>query len=277
MKSQVLICSYHKDFQWLIHCLGSLKRFSSGFLHPVVCVDAADREGAKQIVAQSYPEATVVVKDGRTGQGFMRAQIAMMSGDIICPEADFVFLLGSDTIAAGEFTPGPFFSADGNPVMLYTTYEDLNVPRHSNAMPWRKGTERIMGFEPHAEFMRRLPLVYPKSLFAPFREYVANLHRMDFEDFIYTNDAKFGHTSESNCMGAWAWKFAPELYEWVDTRHAGVEDGEVKGWPSKIRQFWSRGGLDRVTEANFLYGNGKCSRGRTPREIINSILYGIDN
>lgn len=274
MTSQVLIASYEKDFQWLIHCLGSLKRFSSDFLHPVICVENRDVLGAQDVIRQSYPEATVVVKDGRPNQGFMRAQCAMMSADLLCPNADFIFLLGSDTFAAGPFSPQAFFGPDNKPVMLYTTYEALNVPKHSNALPWRKGVERVMGWEPHAEFMRRLPLVYPRGLFAPFREFVSKRHGMLFEDYIYEADRKHGHTSESNCLGAFAWKFMPEIYHWVNTEEAGVEDGQVRGWYSPVRQWWSHGGLDRPAEANFMF-DGMCSRGRTPREVMDHILYGI--
>lgn len=274
MKSQVLIASYKHDFEWLIHCLGSLKRFASGFLHPVVCVEPSDVVGVHEIITRAYPEVTIAVKAGRPGQGFMRAQCAMMSADVLCPGADFVFLLGSDTIAAAPFTPDPFFATDGNPVMLYTTYDDLNVPGHSNAMPWRKGVNRMLGFEPHAEFMRRLPIIYPVGLFPKMRAFIEELHSQPFEDYIYTADLKHGHTSESNCLGAYAWKFMPEIFHWVNTTEAGVEDGEVKGWPSPIRQFWSRGGLDRITEANFTF-KGKSSKGRTPRQIMNELLYNI--
>lgn len=273
MTSQVFIASYRNDFEWLIHCLGSLKRFSSGFLPPVICVDTADYAGAESVVTRAYPEATIVIKDGREKQGFMRAQISMMEVDLLCPDADFIFLLGSDTIAAGPFSPDPYFK-DGKPAMLYTTYADLNVPGHSNAMPWQVGTERILGWKPHAEFMRRLPIVYPRGLFKPMRDFISKRHGMEFEDFIYRNDWAHGNTSESNLLGAYAWKFMPEIFHWVDTSKAGVEDGEVKGFPSPIRQFWSRGGLDRVTEANFNF-DGLSSKGRTPREIMNHILYNI--
>ena len=204
----------------------------------------------------------------------MRAQLAMMKAAELCPEADFIFLRGSDCIAADRFTPGPFFSSEGKPVMLYTTYADLNVPGHSNAMPWRKGVKRVLGWEPHAEFMRRLPLAYPRGMFAPFRAFVEQLHGQPFETYIYEADAKFGHTSESNCLGAYAWKFMPDIFHWVDTTAAGVENGEVRGWPSPIRQFWSHGGLDRPMEASFVF-DGLQSAGRTPRAVIDHILYGI--
>lgn len=274
MTSQVLIASYAKDFQWLIHCLGSLKRYMSGFLHPVVCVEECDVAGCQAIIDQAYPETTIAVKNGRSGQGAMRAQCSMMSADLLCPFADYIFLTGSDTIYAGPLMPEPFFAPDGKPAMLFTTYADLNVPGHSNAIPWQVGVERVLGWLPHAEFMRRLPLVYPMGLFAPFREFVAKRHNMPFEDYIYAADAKHGLTSESNCLGAYAWKFMPDIFHWVDTQSCTALAGELLEWPNPCRQFWSFGGLDRPMEASF-YFNGKHSTGRTPRCVIDEILYSI--
>ena len=37
-RCQALIISYRPDFYWLAHCLASLKKFSVGFMPPVVCV-----------------------------------------------------------------------------------------------------------------------------------------------------------------------------------------------------------------------------------------------
>jgi hypothetical protein len=272
-RCQVLIASYEKDFQWLIHCLGSLKRFSKGFLPPKVCVEAKDELGCREIIRRAFPEAECVVKDGRPSQGFMRAQCSMLSADILCPESDVVFLLGSDSFAAGEFRPEPYF-ADGRPLMLYTSYKHLNVPRHDNALPWRQGVQRILGWEPEAEYMRRLPLLYPRSIFAPFRAFVADRHHADFEDIIYRMDRDGVKVSESNMLGAWAWKYSRDSFYWVDTETCRSSGGELVEWPSKIFQFWSHGGLDRITEAHFWF-DGKCSKGRTPREILNHILYDI--
>ena len=273
MTSQVFIASYAKDFCWLIHCLGSLKRFASGFLHPVVCVASEDYDGAVRIVAQSYPEARVVIRDGREGQGFMRAQIAMMRADELCPEADFIFLLGSDCLATCRFTPVEYFTTDGKPAMLFSSYESLKSV-HSDTFPWQTGVNRILGFKPVNEYMRRLPIVYPRALFPAMRSFIAVRHGKDFDDFIYSDDVLNLNTSESNLLGAYAHRYMPSLYYWVDIAEAGMHGVQVKGWPNVVCQFWSHGGLDLPTDRTFHYGFGKMTIGRTPREIINEILYG---
>src|SRR5574342_144140 len=96
-RHQVLIASYNRDFVWLQYNLRSLRKFQAGFLPPVVCVDGGDFAAAQRLVSQDFPGARVMRKDGRgPGTGFLRAQIAMMCGDLLCPQADYVYLLGSD-------------------------------------------------------------------------------------------------------------------------------------------------------------------------------------
>ncbi len=267
---QVLICSYEKDFPWLIHCLASLRKFSTGFLHPVVCVDVQDEAGARSIVAQAFPEAGVVVTKGRPGQGVMRAQTAMLRADIICPNADVIYFLGSDCIAHREFSPAPYCDVDERPAVLYSTYESIKSVHH-DTFPWREGVNRVLGIDPLNEYMRRLPSVFPREIFAPMRKHVEKLHGVEFEDYIY--EADDGKTSEANILGAFAYEFMPETCHWVNIAAAGLYGSQVIGWPSAIAQFWSHGGLDRPADACVDYTVTLNTAGKTPRRIINDILY----
>ena len=95
---QILIASYTKDFQWLGPHLRSLRTTCIGFLPPTISVENGDYHEARRLADKTFPEARVVVKDGRRGQGFMRAQISMMQCDLLCPDADFVYLVGSDCL-----------------------------------------------------------------------------------------------------------------------------------------------------------------------------------
>jgi hypothetical protein len=274
--SQVLICSYPKDYQFLIHCLGSLKKFSSGFLPPVVCVDTADEASARSICDQSYPEAIVRVKAGRPGRGWMRAQCAMMECDLLCPDADFIFLLGSDCLITAPWTPDLYFTPEGLPAMLFTTYEAMGRAG-ADAIKWRQCTKYLLGLNTPAEWMRRLPLIYPKAMFAPFRDHLSKRHGMAFEDLIHDYDARFGDMSESNLMGAWAWEYGHDYFHWVDIGECGMNGSQVNGWPNPLLQLWSHGGLDRPTEAcvDYTYTITRNSKGEKPRTLINRILYGL--
>ncbi len=277
-KHQVFIASYPADYCWLIHCLASLKRFSVGFAEPVVCVDENDTASVAEIIRQSYPEAKIVTYSLKPGMsGFMRAQIAMMRADEFCHDADYIYFLGSDCLAHAEFTPAPYFDEELLPVMLYSTYESMQV-HHRDTIPWRGGVHRVLGFMPDNEYMRRLPLIYPKLLFGAMRKHVEKLHGMKFDEYIYIADAVFKNTSESNCLGAFAHKYMPSFYRWVDIAGAGINGAYIPKWPSNIGQFWSHGGLDRPMEACFTYlhkGVEKNSVGQTPRSVINQVLYGF--
>src|SRR6478609_4831035 len=148
MKNQCLISSYKGDFVWLQFCLRSLAKFSSGFLPPVISVSREDLEVARYVVQKTYPEAEVFVHSlprslaaeplvpSTAGLGMMRAMNSMMHGDILCPEADNVFLVGSDCLATEAFTPRMYLNGKGQPIVLTNSYEKLREV-HKDAIPWR--------------------------------------------------------------------------------------------------------------------------------------------
>lgn len=276
-KSQCFIASFHRDFIWLKYALLSLRKFGRGWLPPVVCVEQKDLTGCMAIVDWAYPGAGILVKNCRNLlQPFMRAQVAMMEADLYCRDADNIFFLGSDCIAYKEFTPEPYLDAHGRPAVLYSSYEVMTIV-HSDTIPWRKGVTRVLGFEPPAEYMRRLPSVFPRSIFKPMREHVENLHGLPFEQYIYEADAAHRDTSEANILGAFAARHMPETCHWVDIAAAGMYGSEVNGWPSAICQMWSHGGLDRPMDQNVILPDGTPTVGRTPRSVCDQILFGIDN
>jgi len=276
MTHQVLIASYKKDFEWLAPNLTTLRRFSKGFLPPVISVSSEDAAEARALVKNVYPEAEVWVKDGRPGLGNLRAQVSMMLGDMLCAKADYIWLVGSDCVVSSEFTPEPFFR-NGKPVMLINSYEEL-LTYAPGIEPWRVGTTNALGFEPQYEYMRRLPLIYPRELFALVRRHIESVHGKTFEDYVYdvgayaqkSNRSDAANFSESNVMGAFAHRFMEGSYEWVnlDSDYAG----EMAKLPSPMIQFWSHGGLDTVADVRFTYGDGQTTFGQTPRRVIQQIL-----
>lgn len=264
---QAIIPSYRKDFPWLPHCLRSLRKYATGYLPPVVHVATEDEPEAKRIVSQTYPEATVAVRDGRPGQGFMRAQVAMMSADLYCPKADVIHLIGSDCIATRPFDASVYADPSGKPYVLYTPYSQVGPAR-----AWLPGVERVLGISPEFEFMRRLPSVFPASIFQPMRDRVEQVHRQPFEHYIFEGDLHTRNTSEANILGAFAFHFMPETCRWVFTP-------QVTDWskyPSPIGQNWSHGGLDHPQDAIYEYefrGEKRKATGLTARTIISELLY----
>lgn len=265
---QILICTYMKDLIWLEPNLKSLRKFCRGFLPPTVCVDEQDYGATKRIIDRVFPEVSLVIKNAKYRQGFMRAQLAMMSCDLICPHADYVYLVGSDCIAWTELKPDYYFHK-GKPAMLYNSRKYFEDAQAHAPIQWMDSTAEIVGFPVQGEYMRRLPIVYPKELFAPMRAHVARHHGMDFEEYIYARSRAGGKVSESNILGAYAWEHLHDLYTWV---HA---DGTPEYWEYRnshpdLIQFWSHGGLDRPAETcvNYTYGN---TAGKTPRQIMREL------
>lgn len=267
MRHQLFIASYRKDFEWLIHCLASIKRFARGFEPPAVCVSSDDYAEAVELCERFHSGAKVVVKDG---QGFMRAQIAMMEVDLLCPEADVVYLVGSDCIFLREFDT-EMYCRNGKPGVLMNSYAAL-ADSHSQCLPWRRGVERVLGFAPSYEYMRRLPSVFPASIFAPMRAHVEKIHGKPFDEYIVDGNKARRDTSEANILGAYAHWFMPETCEFVPIDQVTWNDANPVGWPSALGQLWSHGGLDLPADACFEYvdldGVKQCATGRTPRQIF---------
>lgn len=268
---QILIASYTKDFQWLHPNLLSLRKFCEGFLPPVISVDEGDYGEAKRLLARvGWPEVSLVMKNGRRGQGFMRAQISMMECDLLCPNADFIYLVGSDCLAHRRFAPDMYFVED-KPVMLYNSRKYFEDAGAGAPLEWINSTQEILGFPVNGEFMRRLPIHYPRELFAPMRAHVEATHRMNFEDYIYQRNAAGRPVSESNILGGFAWEKMHDLYYWMHADgHAAYTDYRANN-PDPLAQFWSHGGLDRPCETTAIV-NGRICAGRPPREIINEVL-----
>ena len=272
---RILIASYKKDFEWLWPNLRSLKRHMQGFLPPVISVSSEDAAECRALVAQTFPEATVWTKDGPPDLGNLRAQVSMMHGDRFGSPADYVWLVGSDCIVSGTFSPDSFFR-NGKPVMLMNSYEHL-LPFAPGIAPWRAGVENAIGSKPDFEFMRRLPLIYPVELFDRVRRHLEARHGVPFEDYVYSvgayaqksNRSDAANFSESNVLGAYAYIYMPEAFEWVNLDDN--YDAEMAKLPSPLIQFWSHGGLETPCDCRFDYPGGNTF-GKTPRQIIREIL-----
>lgn len=251
---QFLVASYKPDFHWLRGNLRSLLRFSKGFLPPVIVVPPEDAQFAREVVAQvGYGEVKI-----KAGPGFGRAQVVMCEGDIWCPEADFVYLTGSDCMAIKEFGPEEYW-LDGKPIMLWNTW--AHMAKHGNpATVWKAGTEKALGGVSAGEFMRRLPLVYPREVYAGARQIIAKRHNTSFEQYVLHAVNHERNFSESNVLGEHAYRHLRDVYTWWC-----LDDKPYNG-AMAMTQFWSRGGLDRPSEKH---------PGKTPRMVITEILGGI--
>jgi len=240
IKHVPFMASWHGDFNWLPCALRSHKRYGIDWEPPLICTDAADAAGAEKICEREFPEARVVVLDTPPGgTGYLRAQCAMLSPDTMS-DADYFWLFGSDTVLTGPLSPYDLWSHDyALPVMLYTPHASLGRITER----WKIGTEAALGWPVEHEFMRRLPLPYPRTLHPGVRARLAEVHRMPWDQYVHStavHGARPGYGSsfsESNVMGAYAWQRMHGIYAWVNTDTAGHI-------PIPVHQFWSHGGME---------------------------------
>jgi hypothetical protein len=161
---------------------------------------------------------------------------------------------------------------NGKPVMLYNTRKYFEDAGAMAPVQWMDSTSQVLGFPVNGEYMRRLPIVYPKELFAPMRAHVELVHGRRFEDYIYERNAQGGPVSESNILGAFAWEKMRDLYHWMNCDGANEEYIKYRSENlDPMAQFWSHGGLDVPTRATAVI-HGRSVTGRTPREVIREVL-----
>lgn len=251
MTHQIFLASYRKDFEWLHYCLLSLKKFSVGFLPPVVALDGSDIPLARK---RGFDKLARLERFD--GPGFARAQAAMMSSDLLCPDADFIYLIGSDCFAVRQFDYTPFWKLD-RPVMLYNSFAHLEKINNGARM-WRPGTVGALGGPAEHEFMRRLPLVYPRALYPATRKAIELHTRKPFMEYVIHAVNGVKNFSESNVLGEHAWRHFRESYHW---HCCDTQPYPEPNWP--FVQFWSHGGLHLPSDK---YNN------RIPIEVITETL-----
>lgn len=176
----------------------------------------------------------------------------MLSCDLLCPDGDVFWLFGSDTVLHGPVSPEDYWAHDyARPVMLYTPHATLG----KITARWKQGAEAALGWDVENEFMRRLPLPYPRTLYPHVRARIEELHGMPWDQYVHSTGAGpngyHSMFSESNVLGAYAWRKLRSIYAWVNT-----DDTVLPTMP--VWQFWSHGGLERVD----------ARTGKTPLQMI---------
>jgi len=262
-KSQIFVASYARDFVWLEYLLRSVDRYAVDFLPPVVAVPESDESAAQSLAARVCPRAHVRTQPecpprASKWRRFLSAQVAMMESDVLCPEADFVWLFGSDCFVHGMLTPSMGLGSSGRAVMPYSPYAALPI----GPQCWRASTEHLIQVPSvEFEFMRRLPLVYPTELYRRMRAHVETAFGAPFREVVYDTERRGLKASESNVLGAYAWYFWRDAFEWVDVSRVPERDAVFPAI-----QFWSHGGPDLPCDQYHRYF------GQTPRQFMDRFL-----
>lgn len=217
----ILIKSYPPDYERLRYCLRAIDKFASGFRRVVVVIPD-DPEVIGFGMGMSNPDCrTVRVPESGCGYLF---QNACKANAHEYSDADFILFIDSDTVLTRPVTPETFMR-DGKPLWLITPYAHLeagiaelsraNAGFHCGVMTWKAITEKFIGQPVEYEFMRRFPMLIPRSLHKAAAAFCQAHHGQRLTDYILSQPAK--EFSEFNALGALAYYRARDQFSWLDT------------------------------------------------------------
>lgn len=209
----IFIKSYRKDFVWLYHALRSITKNVQGYNNVILLIPESDKH---EFDTRILPERTLIHYVSDEGNGYLRQQYYKLTA-YKYSNADYILFGDSDCFFDHPIDLQDFI-ADGKPEILHTSWDKVG-----DAICWKAPTERIMEEPVHFEFMRRNTCIYHKSTLVDLHKWQPNL-----ESIVM----KSGHFSEFNLMGAYAYKFERDKYNFVNT-----EDWEYT--PPKAVQIWS--------------------------------------
>jgi hypothetical protein len=219
----IFIRSYHKDFQWLVHCLNSIQKYCVGFSEVILVVPSTD----SALVPDYFYDLTTSIHSTRERTvGYIDQQITKLQA-YRYTSAPFILYVDSDCIFHSSCTPDSFFTKD-KPDYYYTPYS--HFPPEEQAHAWQGITEKAIGFPVANEYMRRIPLMFRRSTLLDINVYYPSLIKHCCNLEVHNGFSEF------NFMGAYAHKKEEELYNFLDTT-------KVAPKPTVAKQYWSWGGI----------------------------------
>lgn len=220
IKPHILIRTYSGDREWLRYCLASIRKHEPEMGITVVAPTGHD------------VGCECVYVDPVHHDGYVDQQFTKLHAHQFVPEGTtHVVNIDSDCILLGKISN---LFVDGKPMMLKTPWEQIDV----HAGVWRGITSHFLGFEPPFEYMRRMGLTYPVSIYQELSNYLVGRLGPWNNWFPYIGNRRL---SEFNLLGAFADKFMGDQFHWINTATDPLP-------PLTVKQGWSWGGIDHVRE-----------------------------
>lgn len=205
--------SFHRDYKLLYLSLKSLTLNVSGYDNVIILIPETEKE---LFDTRDLPERTLVYYVPEYGNGYLFQQWCKISAHKFS-YADYILFSDSDCIFDHPINLQEFV-ADEKPEILYTDWKKVG-----DAICWKQPTETLMRERVPFEFMRRNCLIYHRSTLENIERFEPNLESM------IMNSVRF---SEFNSIGAYAYKFEREKYNFINT-----DDWEYTR--PKAEQLWS--------------------------------------
>lgn len=227
MNHAIILRTYDRDLKWLKLSLPTIMKHCHGFSCIRVVGDKTGTlalEYARSIGCETDTDYDV---DG-IAKGYIAQQATKLRADFFVPgDTDAVLFFDSDCIVQGPMKPEDYMIGE-RIVMLYTPWSHVGDAK----IAWQGITQTTLGETTEFEFMRRLPMAFNLSTIRDARAWLEAKYKMPMHDFL-ANKESF---SEYNFLGAWAHRFEPDRYHWINTLR-----GTWKQLPT--RQFWSHGDI----------------------------------
>lgn len=248
MNVPIFIRCYNKDADWLRYCLRSIRKFASRFSETVVTVPSRDHA----IFAPMQAEFGFRLDeyDVRAGKEMIHGELRVCHSDELCPSADSILYLDPDCIAREPFSPEDYLFK-GKPILVgikFSKYKDSDSEtERCQYAYWRPAIQAALGFEPLFETNCRVPSIFLRETFKPFREAIEKHTGMPFDEYAFSCQSRWPQTFiEFGPLGNWILKNTPEKYAFFDKDEQPIQDyadGKAPIWNQKFKQYWSHGGL----------------------------------
>lgn len=218
MNIDIVIRTYSKDLKWLDYALRSIQKHVTGYRSIVVAIP--DARPLRHLTAETVVEVEDL-KDGYLGQQYTKMKAYEHT------DADIIIFWDSDVMACEPVDVSEWIK-DGKPIIYKTSFSLTQTP-------WQPITEKALGFPVEYEYMRRMPLSYRADTLRACVRHIEDEHGLTLKDYL--NRQPHRAFSEFNAIGAYAEKFEPENYHFIDTETVDMPK-------NKVDQMWSWSGLN---------------------------------
>jgi|SRR5450631_688851 hypothetical protein len=233
MVCDILIRSYWKDFEWLDFCLASIAKYCRGFRAVVVVVPQSSKLWLRR---HPLPPIAQIKFSRNYADDYLGQQATKLLGDTFT-DAEYICHVDSDCVFCRPTSPEDLIT-DGKPHILKCPCDLLSRRR-----PWRRPTEKFLGWKVSDDFMQQPPFVFPRWIYPEVRNHAIRAHGLDLETYV-TSQVPRGF-SEFNVLGAFAWERYHERIIWIDTSVSPAGEPHC-------RWYWSWGGISEVIRTEIL-------------------------
>jgi len=214
MKTSIITITYDKELEYLKYNLKSIQKFCHGYHENIVVIDDHENDCVEtQKYLESIGQKYFINREAKKiKEGYIRQQyIKLFSEQYASSDADYICHVDSDSIFTDHHDPSVYFNGN-KPILGIRKWSQM--PNTT----FQRCTDQTLEYESDYNFMRRMPLVYHADLFPKLREYILNL-KGDIIDYLNSVET----ISEYNLLGAYAFKFMPESFHWIDTLESDEE------------------------------------------------------